>query len=41
MKRKYKRIVLKSVKDFVIAERLQTQGWKVILSGFDYVLMEK
>jgi hypothetical protein len=41
MKRNYKRIALKSAKDFQKAEKLQTQGWKVILSGFDYVLMEK
>jgi hypothetical protein len=37
----YKKVDLKTVKDFKKAERLQAQGWKPILAGFDTVLLEK
>ena len=37
----YKRVELKTEKDYTKAEKLQAQGWKAILSGFDYILMEK
>jgi hypothetical protein len=39
--RKYKRIPLKCEADFVIAEKWHSKGWTVILSGIDYVLLEK
>jgi hypothetical protein len=39
--REYKRIDLKSEADFKKAERLHAQGWSVILSGADYILMER
>lgn len=39
--KEYKRVDLKTVKDFGKAERLQAQGWSVILLGADYVLLER
>jgi hypothetical protein len=39
--RKYKRIPLLSEADFRIAEAWQARGWRVILSGIDYILLEK
>ena len=38
--KKYTRIDLTTGKGFKKAERLQSQGWKVILVGIDYLLME-
>jgi hypothetical protein len=41
MKIKYKKIFLKSEKNFTLAEKLKAQGWRVILSAWDYILIEK
>ena len=41
MKYNYKRIELKTKKDFDRAERLQLQGWYIVLIGTDYLLFEK
>jgi len=38
---KYKRVNLKTLADFKQAEKLQAHGWAVILTGIDYVLLEK
>jgi len=38
---KYKRIPLISESDFRIAETWQDKGWKAILLGIDYILLEK
>ena len=37
----YKRVDLRSEKDFKHAERLQAQGWKPIRAGFYTILMER
>ena len=39
--KKYKRLPLKTEKDFQKAEKLQTKGWKPILWDSNYVLLEK
>jgi len=41
MKYNYKRIDLKTKKDFNRAEKLQENGWYIILIGIDYLLFEK
>jgi len=41
MKYNYKRIDLKTKKDFDKAEKLQEDGWYIILIGVDYLLLEK
>jgi hypothetical protein len=41
MKLKYKRLPLNSEADFSTAEKFQAQGWRVILLGWNYVLLEK
>lgn len=37
----YKRVMCRTEQELVEAEKLATDGWKVISSGFDYVLLEK
>jgi hypothetical protein len=41
MKLKYKKLRLKTIKDFKKAETLQARGWKPILIGIDSILLEK
>lgn len=41
MKLKYKKLNLKSEKDFKTAEKLKDNGWKIIDVGIDNILMEK
>lgn len=39
--KEYKKVNLKTVKDFERAERLQAQGWKPLQAGSDTVLLER
>lgn len=41
MKYDYKRVELKTKKDFKKAERLKDRGWKIISVGFINVILEK
>lgn len=41
MKKRYKNILIKTEKDLKRAERLHSKGWKVILGGFNSILLEK
>ena len=41
MKKQYKKLRLKTKKDFTIAEKYQVNGWKVILVGIETILIEK
>jgi len=38
---RYKRINQKTTQDIKKAEKLQANGWKIILVGIDYILLEK
>ena len=40
MSYKYKRINYKNSSDIKKAEQLISNGWKVILQGYDYLLLE-
>lgn len=39
--KKYKKVTLKTSKDFRKVENLVSKGWKVILGGIDSILLEK
>jgi hypothetical protein len=41
MKFCYKRINIKNTKDIATVEKLVEKGWKIILTGIDYYLLEK
>lgn len=41
MKFKYKTVKIMSERDFLIAEKLVKEGWKVISSGCVTILLEK
>lgn len=37
----YKKVPLRSKEDFDNAEALQVEGWKPIVNGLDYTLLER
>lgn len=41
MKTNFRRVLLRTVAGFKKAERLQGEGWQILLVGWDYVLLEK
>lgn len=41
MKFEYQRINIESIKGIKQAEKLQSSGWKIIQSGFTFILFER